>query len=67
MKRNFVLICFIRFKRYIFIWCFLFTDVRSDLETTKTEDMRQCALCQQYGDLAPIVSLVGFIAKAAAN
>ncbi|XP_026202752.1 histone-lysine N-methyltransferase 2B isoform X2 [Anabas testudineus] len=28
-------------------------DVRSDLETTKTEDMRQCALCQQYGDSAP--------------
>ncbi|XP_070702123.1 histone-lysine N-methyltransferase 2B isoform X2 [Pempheris klunzingeri] len=27
--------------------------VMSDLETTKTEDMRQCALCQQYGDSAP--------------
>uniref|UniRef100_UPI0037E73F0E histone-lysine N-methyltransferase 2B isoform X2 n=1 Tax=Semicossyphus pulcher TaxID=241346 RepID=UPI0037E73F0E len=25
----------------------------NDLETTKTEDMRQCALCQQYGDSAP--------------
>ncbi|CAK6949284.1 histone-lysine N-methyltransferase 2B isoform X2 [Scomber scombrus] len=27
--------------------------VKSDLETTKTEDVRQCALCQQYGDSAP--------------
>ncbi|XP_044028577.1 histone-lysine N-methyltransferase 2B isoform X2 [Siniperca chuatsi] len=27
--------------------------VMSDLETTKTEDVRQCALCQQYGDSAP--------------
>ncbi|XP_060916184.1 histone-lysine N-methyltransferase 2B isoform X1 [Labrus mixtus] len=25
----------------------------SDLETSKTEDMRQCSLCQQYGDAAP--------------
>lgn len=29
----------------------------SALETTKTEDMRQCTLCQQYGDSAPRVSL----------
>ncbi|XP_042291326.1 histone-lysine N-methyltransferase 2B isoform X4 [Thunnus maccoyii] len=27
--------------------------VTSDLETTKTEDARQCALCQQCGDSAP--------------
>ncbi|XP_051245478.1 histone-lysine N-methyltransferase 2B isoform X2 [Dicentrarchus labrax] len=27
--------------------------VMSDVETTKAEDMRQCALCQQYGDYAP--------------
>ncbi|XP_073338890.1 histone-lysine N-methyltransferase 2B isoform X2 [Pagrus major] len=27
--------------------------VTSDLETTKTKDMRQCTLCQQYGDSAP--------------
>ncbi|XP_034747519.1 histone-lysine N-methyltransferase 2B isoform X2 [Etheostoma cragini] len=27
--------------------------VKRDLERTKTEDMRQCALCQQYGDYAP--------------
>lgn len=53
---------FLRFKRCILIWCFLLTDVRSDLETTKTEDMRQCALCQQYGDSAPSVS---FAARAA--
>lgn len=26
------------------------------METTKTEDVRQCALCQQYGDSAPCVS-----------
>ncbi|XP_041665951.1 histone-lysine N-methyltransferase 2B isoform X2 [Cheilinus undulatus] len=25
----------------------------SDLKTSKTEDFRQCALCQQYGDSAP--------------
>ncbi|XP_059205584.1 histone-lysine N-methyltransferase 2B isoform X2 [Centropristis striata] len=28
-------------------------DVKSDLETSMTEDVRQCALCQQYGDSAP--------------
>ncbi|TDH03988.1 hypothetical protein EPR50_G00147890 [Perca flavescens] len=27
--------------------------VKRDLESTKTEDVRQCALCQQYGDYAP--------------
>ncbi|XP_075962065.1 histone-lysine N-methyltransferase 2B isoform X4 [Anarhichas minor] len=27
--------------------------VKSDVKTTKTEDMRQCALCQQNGDYAP--------------
>ncbi|XP_049457732.1 histone-lysine N-methyltransferase 2B isoform X2 [Epinephelus fuscoguttatus] len=27
--------------------------VKSDHETTRTEDMRQCALCQHYGDCAP--------------
>ncbi|XP_070777460.1 histone-lysine N-methyltransferase 2B [Enoplosus armatus] len=27
--------------------------VMSDLETTKTEDARQCAMCQQYGDSTP--------------
>ncbi|XP_026155382.1 histone-lysine N-methyltransferase 2A isoform X2 [Mastacembelus armatus] len=27
--------------------------VKNDLETTQTEDVRQCALCQQYGDSAP--------------
>ncbi|XP_039977815.1 histone-lysine N-methyltransferase 2B [Xiphias gladius] len=27
--------------------------VKGDLETTKGEDMRQCALCQQYEDSAP--------------
>ncbi|XP_036948392.1 histone-lysine N-methyltransferase 2B isoform X2 [Acanthopagrus latus] len=27
--------------------------VTRDLETTKTNDMRQCTLCQQYGDSAP--------------
>ncbi|XP_040910067.1 histone-lysine N-methyltransferase 2B isoform X2 [Toxotes jaculatrix] len=27
--------------------------VKDDLETTKSEDMRQCALCQQYGDSSP--------------
>ncbi|XP_035536779.1 histone-lysine N-methyltransferase 2B isoform X3 [Morone saxatilis] len=27
--------------------------VMRDVETTKTEDMRQCAMCQQYGDYAP--------------
>uniref|UniRef100_A0A8C3A7N4 [histone H3]-lysine(4) N-methyltransferase n=2 Tax=Cyclopterus lumpus TaxID=8103 RepID=A0A8C3A7N4_CYCLU len=27
--------------------------VKSDLQTTKTEDMRHCALCQQNGDYAP--------------
>uniref|UniRef100_A0A8C4F679 [histone H3]-lysine(4) N-methyltransferase n=1 Tax=Dicentrarchus labrax TaxID=13489 RepID=A0A8C4F679_DICLA len=26
---------------------------KDDVETTKAEDMRQCALCQQYGDYAP--------------
>lgn len=30
-------------------------------ETTKTEDMRQCTLCQQYGDSAPFVSLAVFL------
>ncbi|XP_056255061.1 histone-lysine N-methyltransferase 2B isoform X2 [Seriola aureovittata] len=27
--------------------------VKDDQETTKSKDMRQCALCQQYGDSAP--------------
>ncbi|XP_022602875.1 histone-lysine N-methyltransferase 2B-like [Seriola dumerili] len=27
--------------------------VKDDLEATKSKDMRQCALCQQYGDSAP--------------
>ncbi|KAM9340231.1 histone-lysine N-methyltransferase 2B [Symphorus nematophorus] len=27
--------------------------VKNEMETTKTEDVRQCALCQQYGDSAP--------------
>ncbi|XP_071357345.1 histone-lysine N-methyltransferase 2B isoform X2 [Trachinotus anak] len=27
--------------------------VKGDWETTKSEDMRQCALCQQYGDSTP--------------
>nr|XP_046273400.1 histone-lysine N-methyltransferase 2B isoform X2 [Scatophagus argus] len=28
-------------------------DIMDDLECTKAEDMRQCTLCQQYGDFAP--------------
>ncbi len=42
----------------MFIWSSVFlTGVMSDLETTKTEDVRQCALCQYQGDSAPSVSL----------
>lgn len=42
---------------FMFIWSsFFLTGVMSDLETTKSEDVRQCALCQQYGDSAPCVS-----------
>lgn len=39
------------------MWCSLFTEIRCDLEAAKTEDTRQCTLCQQYGDSAPSVSL----------
>lgn len=37
--------------------CSFFTGELSALETTKTDDMRQCTLCQQYGDSVPQVSL----------
>ncbi|XP_035476375.2 histone-lysine N-methyltransferase 2B isoform X2 [Scophthalmus maximus] len=29
-------------------------DVKGGLKSTKTEDVRQCTLCQQYGDSAPV-------------
>lgn len=35
---------------------FFLAGVMNALETSKTEDMRQCTLCQQYGDSAPRVS-----------
>ncbi|AWP21535.1 putative histone-lysine N-methyltransferase 2B-like [Scophthalmus maximus] len=30
------------------------SDVKGGLKSTKTEDVRQCTLCQQYGDSAPV-------------
>lgn len=35
--------------------CSFFKGESGAYETTKTDDMRQCTLCQQYGDSAPQV------------
>jgi len=47
---------FLRFKTCICSFVLLSSGVKSDQQTTKTEDMRQCALCQQNGDYAPKVN-----------
>lgn len=44
-------------KMFVFIlFSFILKGEMSHPETTKTEDVRQCALCQQYGDSATSVS-----------
>lgn len=54
---NLYKICSLKVKIYLSMPLIFLIGVMSDLETTKTEDVRQCALCQQCGDSAPSVSL----------
>ncbi len=43
---------------YMLIWSSIFlTGEMSHQEKSKSKDLRQCTLCQQYGDCAPTVSV----------
>ena len=48
-----IIFAFFSDLNYMFIRFFFLTGVMN----TKTQDRRQCTLCQQYGDYAPNVSL----------